>query len=82
MEDGPAAVRRGWEVLQAVSLIRISDHVLILAGELLPAELRSLDAIHLATAQLLAQDFGSIVTYDARMTVVARAMRMRVVSPR
>ena len=81
MDDGPVAVRRGWEVLQTVNLIRVNDSVLVLAGELLPAELRSLDAIHLATAQLLGRDFGRVVTYDERMQEAARVLGMRVVSP-
>jgi uncharacterized protein len=81
MLDGPLAVKRGWEVLQTVSLIRINDRVLGLAGELLPAELRSLDAIHLATVQLLGHDCGRVVTYDARLAEAARVLRIRVVSP-
>ena len=81
MLDGPLAVQRGWQVLQTVSLIRVSDRVLGLAGELPPAELRSLDAIHLATVQLLGQDFGRVVTYDERLAEAARALRIRVVSP-
>jgi predicted nucleic acid-binding protein len=81
IEDGPLAVRRGREVLQTISLIRVNDDVLTLAGELQPPGIRSLDAIHLATAQLLGQDFGRVVTYDERMVEAARFLRMRVVSP-
>jgi uncharacterized protein len=81
MADGPIAVRRGWEVLQAVNLIRINDQVLALAGELRPVELRSLDAIHLATARLLGKDFGRVVTYDERMANAARLLGLRVASP-
>jgi predicted nucleic acid-binding protein len=81
MEDGPVAVRRGREVLQTVNLIRVSDRVLALAGELQPVELRSLDAIHLATAQLLGKDLGRVVTYDERMAAGARVQGMRVVRP-
>jgi len=95
-EDGPVAVQRGWEVLQTVNLIRVNDRVLALAGggraggrgargalagELLPVELRSLDAIHLATAQLLGKEFGRVVTYDERMAEAARVLGMRVASP-
>jgi predicted nucleic acid-binding protein len=81
MEDGPVAVRRGREVLQKISLIRITDWVLNLAGELKPVELRSLDAIHLATAQLLGNKLGRVVTYDQRLAAGARAHGMRVSSP-
>ncbi|HLZ28628.1 MAG TPA: PIN domain-containing protein [Chloroflexota bacterium] len=81
MEDGPGAVQRGREVLQMVNLIRVNDRVLELAGELLPVELPSLDAIHLATARLLGKDFGRVVTYDERMAEAARVLRLRVASP-
>src|SRR5437762_8336479 len=47
---GPAAVRRGQEVLSRVELVRVNDRILSSAGTLLPAELRTLDAIHLSTA--------------------------------
>lgn len=79
--DGPEAVRRGWQVLQTLNLIRINDRVLALAGELLPAEVRSLHAIHLATAQLLGKQLGRVVTYDERMVEAARVLGMRVASP-
>src|SRR5437588_9131806 len=46
---GPAAVRRGLDALSHIELVRVSDRVLGDAGAVLPAELRSLDAIHLAT---------------------------------
>ena len=39
---------------------------------MLPIELRSLDAIHLATAQQLGADLARIVTYDQLGMTVAR----------
>jgi len=81
LEGGPLAVRRGWEVLQTVNLVHVNDQVLAVAGDLLPVELRSLDAIHLATAQLLGTDFGRVVTYDERIAAAARGLGMRVASP-
>src|SRR5687767_71476 len=50
---GPQAVGRGQDVLARLDLVRVSDRVLNLAGELHPVTLRSLDAIHLATAKVL-----------------------------
>lgn len=79
---GPAAVRRGTQVLARVELVRVSDRVLTLAGTLPPAELRSLDAVHLATARLLGEDLARIVTYDARMAEAAEAMGWTVAAPR
>ena len=46
--------------------------ILRAAGTLLPAEVRSLDAIHLATVVHLRGDIASLVTYDERMTAAAR----------
>src|SRR5947209_8053132 len=46
---GSAAVRRGLDALSRMELIRVSDRILGDAGAVLPADLRSLDAIHLAT---------------------------------
>jgi predicted nucleic acid-binding protein len=46
-----------------------------------PQELRSLDAIHLATAQHLADELSPIVTYDRRMAAAATDHGFRVVAP-
>jgi predicted nucleic acid-binding protein len=48
---------------------------------MLPVELRSLDAIHLATAQQLGTDLGRIVTYDDRMAMAASHLGMTVARP-
>lgn len=46
----------------------------------LSASLRSLDAIHLATAKSIGEDFD-FVTYDNRLASVARDEGLRVVQP-
>lgn len=51
------------------------------AGRLLPPELRSLDALHLATALELAGELEGIVTYDHRMVRGAKAAGVPIVSP-
>jgi predicted nucleic acid-binding protein len=48
---------------------------------MVPVELRSLDAIHLATAQQLGADLARVVTYDQRMTVAARQLGLTVARP-
>ena len=78
---GPEAVRRGQDVLARVDLARVNDRVLSAAGRLLPADVRSLDAIHLATAGELGDDLAGIVTYDDRMTAAARGLGFRVSAP-
>jgi predicted nucleic acid-binding protein len=78
---GPTAVRRGLEALGRLDLIRISDRILADAGTIMPAELRSLDAIHLATMQQLGAGLARVVTYDDRMSAAAAAMGRSVVAP-
>lgn len=75
---GPAAVRRGQEALRRLELIRVSDRILADAGTMMPAELRSLDAIHLATMQQLG---AGLVTYDDRMSAAAAVLGRSVVAP-
>lgn len=78
---GGAAVRAGNDVLSRIELVRINDRVLSGAGSLLPPGLRSLDAIHLATARQLGTDLARLVTYDERMTEAAEAMGLSVAAP-
>jgi len=79
---GDEAVARGRDVLQRLDLVRVNDRVLNAAGLLNPPDLRSLDAIHLATAQQLGDDLTVVVTYDARMTVAANTLGVRTARPR
>jgi uncharacterized protein len=79
---GNEAVTAGRKVLARLDLVRISNRVLDDAAVLLPARVRSLDAIHLATAGQLGQDLGLIVTYDDRMAEAARQLGHSVVAPR
>lgn len=78
---GPSAVQRGHEVLSRLELIRVSDRILSDAGSLLPAELRSLDAIHLATMRQLGASLRWLVTYDRRMTAAASELGITTAAP-
>jgi predicted nucleic acid-binding protein len=78
---GPAAVQRGRQVLGGVELVRVNDRLLDAAGAILPAELRSLDAIHLATATSLGADLARVVTYDERLAAAAQNAGLTVASP-
>ena len=81
LPSGPEAVARGEEVLRRIQLLRINDRVLSAAGQLLPPELRSLDAIHLASADQLGASVRQIVTYDERTAEAARTIGWTVVAP-
>lgn len=78
---GAAAVARGEDVLRRLDIVRVNDRVLRAAGAMLPLELRSLDAIHLATAKELGSDLARVCTYDQRMAIVATSLGMNVVAP-
>lgn len=78
---GATAVDAGRRVLSACDLVRVNDRTLEIAGTLLPAELRSLDAIHLATAERLREEITTFLTYDARLADAARTLGWRVAAP-
>ncbi len=78
---GDEAVARGRNVLERLDLVRVNDRILNAAGVLLPPELRSLDAIHLATARELGGELSALVTYDDRMVAAAKRMGYRIVQP-
>ena len=48
----------------------------------MPVELRSLEAIHFASAQQFDNDLRRVVTYDERMIDGARAQGVKTASPR
>jgi uncharacterized protein len=77
-ENHVAKVRRQ---LRNVALLDIGREMLEQAGSLMPADLRSLDAIHLAAALSLGDELGDVVTYDARMRSAATAQGLSVISP-
>ncbi len=81
LPGGESAMAAGRRVLERVELVRVNDRILKLAGSLLPLELRSLDAIHLATARRLGAELSEIVTYDERMVAAARSMGIKTATP-
>ena len=78
---GDEALSRGRDVLRRLDLVRVNDRILNAAGLLLPSELRSLDAIHLATALLWKEQMGTdlaMATHDVALAVAAKACGLRV----
>lgn len=68
-------------LLEHVVLLDVGWDVCERAGLLGPGELRSLEALHLASALTLAADLEGIVTYDVRLRDAALAMGLTVVAP-
>jgi predicted nucleic acid-binding protein len=79
---GPDALTIVRDGLRRVDLIAIDDRILDSAGILEPGVLRTLDAIHLATAIAVGDDLEAIVTYDERMVEAARLLGLSTATPR
>jgi uncharacterized protein len=60
---------RSW--LESVSLMPLDDFVLDMATTLLPPTLRTLDALHIATALTIREEVGAFFTYDSRLREAA-----------
>jgi predicted nucleic acid-binding protein len=78
----PIADREARRVLRGLDLIRIDDAIVEAAAAIAPRRLRSLDAIHLATAQTLGAELAGMVVYDGRLAASAREHHIKVFSPR
>jgi predicted nucleic acid-binding protein len=68
-------------LIATVELLELNAEVARRAGELNPATLRSLDAIHLASALVVAPELDAVVAYDTRLAAAARAAGLAVVAP-
>ena len=77
----PALLPDARELLLAFSCIAIDDDIVEGAINEPDRGLRSLDAIHLATARILAPELDALVTYDDRL-LRAATDRLVTVSPR
>jgi predicted nucleic acid-binding protein len=83
-----AVKRRSPSLLdQAQALFRVMEFVELDAGVaehaagLEPVALRSLDAIHLASALAIGSELHAFITYDARQADAARALGLTVAVP-
>jgi predicted nucleic acid-binding protein len=77
----PDEVRTVRELLRIVDLIEIDGPVRRAAGDLTDPGLRSLDAIHLATALSLGDRCGTFFAYDERLVAAAGAHGLPVSVP-
>lgn len=69
------------EVLDAVFLLDVTPAILSAAATLAPTSLRTLDAIHLATALSIDEPNLDVLTYDTRLAKAAKAHGFTVVAP-
>ena len=77
----PEAIARLNPVLDLIELVDLDPGIRILAQTVTPATVRSLDAIHLATALRLGVQLTSFVTYDKRLADAVAAAGLTVDAP-
>ncbi len=68
-------------VLDGVALLAVNHDILERAVRLAPKELRTLDAIHIASALSLGTDLLAFVSYDDRQGAAARRAGLPLVRP-
>lgn len=78
---GTLAASRALVALITITLLPMDQSIVDVAAELEPAELRSLDALHLATIISLGEDVERVYCYDARLAQAARALGIDVSEP-
>ncbi|MDA2956196.1 MAG: type II toxin-antitoxin system VapC family toxin [Actinomycetota bacterium] len=76
--NADVAARR---VLSVVTQVEVTRDVLKGAATVMPTTLKSLDALHLATALLVASDLDVFVTYDPQLGAAAATAGFVVVQP-
>jgi predicted nucleic acid-binding protein len=78
---GPDTLADARQMLETLQFVHLDAALLDAAGLLKPVTLRSLDAIHLAAALVIASELTALVTYDHRMAAGAAALGLAVVAP-
>jgi uncharacterized protein len=80
--DEPKEVRDTVEALiKRIELLDVDNDLLDSAAEIGPATLRSLDAIHLASALQIGHRVDVVVTYDKRMHEAAVGIGLTAIAP-
>ena len=78
---GEPASTRARRVLARVQQLRLDDEVLETAAAIDPIVLRSLDAIHVASALAFGDELAVVVTYDQRMLAALAALGLPARAP-
>lgn len=78
----PSALARSYRQVRGVERVTLSPDVLDTAAALPPLSLRSLDAIHLASALSVRRDLEAFVAYDNRLLAAAGQAGLPTASPR
>ncbi|MGH3832744.1 MAG: type II toxin-antitoxin system VapC family toxin [Pseudonocardiaceae bacterium] len=79
--ENPSALARADLLLTRIGRIGMTPSLIESASRLPDRSLRSLDAIHLATALLLRKNLDVLLTYNKRLAALAEAHHLPVDSP-
>jgi len=77
----PDQLPRSYRQMRGVEIVPLSRSIAEMAGAQAPPTLRSMDAIHLASALTLRDDLTAFVAYDKRLLAAARDAGLPVASP-
>jgi predicted nucleic acid-binding protein len=82
LRNEPELLERALDVLSKIHIIKIKSGIMVQA-ERLPShvKIRGMDAIHLASANILGRSGHTIVTYDRNMAKAAKALGFNIESP-
>ncbi len=81
LREAPGQLARADLLLTRIDQVDVTRAVLEAASRLPDPSLRSLDAIHLATALQLDQDLEALVTYGSRLATAAERQKLPVATP-
>lgn len=80
-EAGEGVLARAEEVLGRIGLIHVDSGVLESSAGFDHSRLRTLGAIHVATALSVGGDLGAMVAYDERVASASKAAGIKVLAP-
>lgn len=78
---GPAVTAAAQRLAATVDTLVLTDTIATLASTLPPPELRTLDALHLATAHFHRDKLTALCAYDQRLVAAARQQGLVVAAP-
>jgi len=82
LHDGsPGLQERARDLLDSLDVVPLSDAVIDIAESIGPSSLRSLDALHLASASVIRAEMSAFVAYDHRLIAGASALGYPTVAP-
>jgi predicted nucleic acid-binding protein len=77
----PSQLPRSYRQMRGVEIIALSRVIAESAGTVTPHGLRSMDAIHLASALAIRNDLDAFVAYDKRLLAAAQDAGLPTASP-